>query len=111
MIGPNDTLPRFWALLYLSTTAHNAFVQTRHQTEGGRDDPDPCFVTQTILSMDETSDVIDAVREIAGLVDVMLVMGARNSSNSNRLHELTEKVGVKAYLIDDTSMIEAGWKV
>jgi 4-hydroxy-3-methylbut-2-enyl diphosphate reductase len=36
--------------------------------------------------MDETSDVIDAVREMAGLVDVMLVMGARNSSNSNRLH-------------------------
>jgi 4-hydroxy-3-methylbut-2-enyl diphosphate reductase len=96
---------------------------------------DLCFVTQTTLSVDETSDVIDAlrahfpkiqgprkddicyatqnrqdaVREMAGLVDAMLVVGSRNSSNSNRLRELAEKVGAKAYLIDDASMIEAGW--
>ncbi|HGY1051787.1 TPA: 4-hydroxy-3-methylbut-2-enyl diphosphate reductase [Aeromonas salmonicida subsp. pectinolytica] len=96
---------------------------------------DLCFVTQTTLSVDETSDVIDAlrkqfpkiqgprkddicyatqnrqdaVREMAGLVDVMLVVGSRNSSNSNRLRELAEKVGSKAYLIDDASMIETGW--
>ena len=96
---------------------------------------DLCFVTQTTLSVDETSDVIDAlrkqfpkiqgprkddicyatqnrqdaVREMAGLVDVMLVVGSRNSSNSNRLRELAEKVGSTAYLIDDASMIETGW--
>ncbi|MBR7629195.1 MAG: 4-hydroxy-3-methylbut-2-enyl diphosphate reductase [Aeromonas popoffii] len=96
---------------------------------------DLCFVTQTTLSVDETSDVIDAlrkqfpkiqgprkddicyatqnrqdaVREMAGLVDAMLVVGSRNSSNSNRLRELAEKVGSKAYLIDDASMIETGW--
>ncbi len=96
---------------------------------------DLCFVTQTTLSVDETSDVIDAlrkqfpkiqgprkddicyatqnrqdaVREMAGLVDVMLVVGSCNSSNSNRLRELAEKVGSKAYLIDDASMIETGW--
>ncbi|MEV3817120.1 4-hydroxy-3-methylbut-2-enyl diphosphate reductase [Aeromonas salmonicida] len=96
---------------------------------------DLCFVTQTTLSVDETSDVIDAlrkqfpkiqgprkddicyatqnrqdaVREMAGLVDVMLVVGSRNSSNSNRLRELAEKVGSRAYLIDDASMIETGW--
>ncbi|MBM0418906.1 4-hydroxy-3-methylbut-2-enyl diphosphate reductase [Aeromonas veronii] len=96
---------------------------------------DLCFVTQTTLSVDETSDVIDAlrkhfpkiqgprkddicyatqnrqdaVREIAGLVDAMLVVGSRNSSNSNRLRELAEKVGARAYLIDDASMIEASW--
>ena len=96
---------------------------------------DLCFVTQTTLSVDETSDVIDAlrkqfpkiqgprkddicyatqnrqdaVREMAGLVDVMLVVGSRNSSNSNRLRELAEKVGSKAYLIDDASMIEPQW--
>ncbi|AHX62540.1 4-hydroxy-3-methylbut-2-enyl diphosphate reductase [Aeromonas media] len=96
---------------------------------------DLCFVTQTTLSMDETSDVIDAlrqhfpkiqgprkddicyatqnrqdaVREMAGLVDAMLVVGSRNSSNSNRLRELAEKVGARAYLIDDASMIEASW--
>jgi 4-hydroxy-3-methylbut-2-enyl diphosphate reductase len=39
----------------------------------------------------------------------MLVVGSRNSSNSNRLRELAEKVGSKAYLIDDASMIETGW--
>ncbi|MCF5838743.1 4-hydroxy-3-methylbut-2-enyl diphosphate reductase [Aeromonas veronii] len=96
---------------------------------------DLCFVTQTTLSVDETSDVIDAlrkhfpkiqgprkddicyatqnrqdaVREMAGLVDAMLVVGSRNSSNSNRLRELAEKVGARAYLIDDASMIEASW--
>ena len=96
---------------------------------------DLCFVTQTTLSVDETSDVIDAlrahfpkiqgprkddicyatqnrqdaVREMAGLVDAMLVVGSRNSSNSNRLRELAEKVGARAYLIDDASMIESPW--
>ncbi|MFC5706757.1 4-hydroxy-3-methylbut-2-enyl diphosphate reductase [Aeromonas eucrenophila] len=96
---------------------------------------DLCFVTQTTLSVDETSDVIDAlrkhfpriqgprkddicyatqnrqdaVREMAGLVDAMLVVGSRNSSNSNRLRELAEKVGARAYLIDDASMIEPSW--
>ncbi|MFM4850253.1 4-hydroxy-3-methylbut-2-enyl diphosphate reductase [Aeromonas rivipollensis] len=94
-----------------------------------------CFVTQTTLSVDETSDVIDAlrqhfpkiqgprkddicyatqnrqdaVREMAGLVDAMLVVGSRNSSNSNRLRELAEKVGARAYLIDDATMIESPW--
>lgn len=96
---------------------------------------DLCFVTQTTLSVDETSDVIDAlrahfpkiqgprkddicyatqnrqdaVREMAGLVDAMLVVGSRNSSNSNRLRELAEKVGTQAYLIDDASMIAPHW--
>ncbi|MCF6541186.1 4-hydroxy-3-methylbut-2-enyl diphosphate reductase, partial [Escherichia coli] len=96
---------------------------------------DLCFVAQTTLSVDETSDVIDAlrkhfpkilgprkddicyatqnrqdaVREMAGLVDAMLVVGSRNSSNSNRLRELAEKVGASAYLIDDASMIETSW--
>ncbi|MGL5039427.1 MAG: 4-hydroxy-3-methylbut-2-enyl diphosphate reductase [Aeromonas sp.] len=96
---------------------------------------DLCFVTQTTLSVDETSGVIDAlrarfphiqgprkddicyatqnrqdaVREMAGMVDVMLVVGSRNSSNSNRLRELAEKVGTHAYLIDDAAMIEPAW--
>ncbi|ALP42023.1 4-hydroxy-3-methylbut-2-enyl diphosphate reductase [Aeromonas schubertii] len=96
---------------------------------------DLCFVTQTTLSVDETSDVIDAlrrhfpkiqgprkddicyatqnrqdaVREMAGLVQAMLVVGSRNSSNSNRLRELAEKVGARAYLIDDAAMIEPHW--
>ena len=93
------------------------------------------FVTQTTLSVDETSDVIDAlrerfptiegprkddicyatqnrqdaVRELAAKADVMLVVGSKNSSNSNRLRELSEKMGTPAYLIDCVEMIEASW--
>ncbi|MGL5285742.1 4-hydroxy-3-methylbut-2-enyl diphosphate reductase [Aeromonas sp. RU39B] len=98
---------------------------------------DLCFVTQTTLSVDETSDVIDAlrahfpkiqgprkddicyatqnrqdaVREMASQVQVLLVVGSRNSSNSNRLRELSEKVGTPAHLIDDATMIDAQWFV
>ncbi|ART82975.1 4-hydroxy-3-methylbut-2-enyl diphosphate reductase [Oceanisphaera profunda] len=93
------------------------------------------FVTQTTLSVDETSDVIDAlrarfptiqgprkddicyatqnrqdaVRELAAKADVMLVVGSKNSSNSNRLRELSEKIGTRAYLIDCVEMIDASW--
>ncbi|MBR9856594.1 MAG: 4-hydroxy-3-methylbut-2-enyl diphosphate reductase [Gammaproteobacteria bacterium] len=93
------------------------------------------FVTQTTLSVDETSDVIDslrarfptiegprkddicyatqnrqdAVRELAAKVDVMLVVGSKNSSNSNRLRELAEKIGTRAYLIDCVEMIVPSW--
>ncbi|WP_445396464.1 4-hydroxy-3-methylbut-2-enyl diphosphate reductase [Zobellella sp. An-6] len=93
------------------------------------------FVTQTTLSVDETSDVIDAlrarfpniegprkddicyatqnrqdaVRELAVKVDLLLVVGSRNSSNSNRLRELAEKMGTRAYLIDCLEMVEPAW--
>jgi 4-hydroxy-3-methylbut-2-enyl diphosphate reductase len=93
------------------------------------------FVTQTTLSVDETSDVIDAlrarfptiegprkddicyatqnrqdaVRELAAKVDLLLVVGSRNSSNSNRLRELAEKMGTRAYLIDCVEMVEPAW--
>lgn len=93
------------------------------------------FVTQTTLSVDETSDVIsalkdqfpaiqgprkddicyatqnrqDAVRQLAPEVDVMLVVGSKNSSNSNRLRELAERLGTKAYLLDDASQLQEEW--
>ncbi|RUO18305.1 4-hydroxy-3-methylbut-2-enyl diphosphate reductase [Aliidiomarina iranensis] len=93
------------------------------------------YMSQTTLSVDDTADIIDAlrarfpnihgprkddicyatqnrqdaVRELAGEVDVLLVVGARNSSNSNRLAELSEKIGTRAYLIDDASCIDASW--
>ncbi|KFZ31395.1 4-hydroxy-3-methylbut-2-enyl diphosphate reductase [Pseudidiomarina salinarum] len=93
------------------------------------------YMSQTTLSVDDTADVIDAlrakfpdvqgprkddicyatqnrqdaVRELAGEVDVLLVVGARNSSNSNRLRELAEKMGTTAYLIDDASCIDRDW--
>lgn len=93
------------------------------------------YMSQTTLSVDDTADVIDAlrqkfpeingprkddicyatqnrqdaVRELASDADVMLVVGARNSSNSNRLRELSEKMGTPAYLIDDASCIDKTW--
>lgn len=93
------------------------------------------YMSQTTLSVDDTADVIDAlrarfpaihgprkddicyatqnrqdaVREMADEVDVMLVVGARNSSNSNRLRELAEKMGTPAYLIDDATCMQSAW--
>jgi len=93
------------------------------------------YMSQTTLSVDDTADVIealrqkfpdingprkddicyatqnrqDAVRELASDADIMLVVGARNSSNSNRLRELSEKMGTPAYLIDDASCIDKSW--
>lgn len=93
------------------------------------------FVTQTTLSMDDTAEVIDALRErfpdISGpkkedicyatqnrqdavkklTVDceVILVVGSQNSSNSTRLMEISQKVGVPSYLIDNASEIKREW--
>jgi len=93
------------------------------------------YVTQTTLSMDDTARVIDAlrrrfpaihgprkddicyatqnrqdaVRELAGRCDVLLVVGSRNSSNSNRLRELAEQKGIPAYLIDGPADIRQDW--
>jgi len=93
------------------------------------------YVTQTTLSMDDTARVIDALREkfpeitgprkddicyatqnrqdavktLAEDCDLVLVVGSPNSSNSNRLRELAERMNAKAYLIDNASEIEASW--
>ncbi len=93
------------------------------------------YVTQTTLSVDDTSRIIDAlrthfpaiqgprkddicyatqnrqdaVRELAGKVDVLLVVGSPNSSNSNRLRELAEQQGVASYLVDDPVQIKREW--
>ncbi|WP_405277591.1 4-hydroxy-3-methylbut-2-enyl diphosphate reductase [Cobetia sp. Ld8] len=99
-------------------------------------DPDQlAFVTQTTLSMDDTARVIDALRErfpaiqgprkddicyatqnrqdavrmLAEACDVVLVVGSPNSSNSNRLRELAERMQTPAWLIDDAQQIEASW--
>ncbi|MGS0468616.1 4-hydroxy-3-methylbut-2-enyl diphosphate reductase [Cobetia marina] len=99
-------------------------------------DPDQlAFVTQTTLSMDDTARVIDALRKrfpaiqgprkddicyatqnrqdavrmLAEACDVVLVVGSPNSSNSNRLRELAERMQTPAWLIDDAEQIEAAW--
>ena len=93
------------------------------------------YITQTTLSVDETSEIIGvlrrrypeihapkkedicyatsnrqwAVKELVGEIDLLLVIGSRNSSNSNRLVEVARADGVPAYLIDDESEIDARW--
>ncbi len=94
-----------------------------------------CFVTQTTLSVDDTLDIIkalqdkfptiegprkddicyatqnrqDAVRNLANKVDLLIVVGSKNSSNSNRLRELAEKNGCHAYLVDTAADVELDW--
>ncbi|MCH2057740.1 MAG: 4-hydroxy-3-methylbut-2-enyl diphosphate reductase [Thalassotalea sp.] len=93
------------------------------------------YCSQTTLSVDDTSDVIDAlrkkfpniegprkddicyatqnrqdaVRSIAAQVELLLVVGAKNSSNSNRLRELAAKMGTTSYLIDTADDIDEAW--
>ena len=93
------------------------------------------FMTQTTLSVDDTSDVIDAlrkrfpkivgprkddicyattnrqeaVRALAEQAEVVLVVGSKNSSNSNRLAELAQRMGKRAFLIDDAKDIQEEW--
>ena len=93
------------------------------------------YITQTTLSVDETADIIGvlrrrfpaihapkkedicyatsnrqwAVKELLEHVDVLLVIGSRNSSNSNRLVEVARAGGVPGYLIDDETEIDEAW--
>lgn len=93
------------------------------------------FVTQTTLSVDDTAAVIDALRdklptikgpakndicyatqnrqdavkELAGQCELILVVGSPNSSNSNRLKELASRLGVRSFLVDDESEIVEEW--
>lgn len=100
-----------------------------------RDETRLAYVTQTTLSMDDTARIIDALRTrfphiqgprkddicyatqnrqdavktLAQDCDVVLVVGSPNSSNSNRLRELAERMGCKAYLLDDASQLDPAW--
>ncbi|MGQ0286461.1 4-hydroxy-3-methylbut-2-enyl diphosphate reductase [Pasteurellaceae bacterium 22721_9_1] len=100
----------------------------------GNDD-DLTFMTQTTLSIDDTADVIEAlklkypniqgprkndicyattnrqqaVRELAQQSDLVIVVGSKNSSNSNRLAELAERLGTPAKLLDEANDIDPDW--
>ena len=100
------------------------------------DDPDHvAYITQTTLSLDETSGIIErlkekfpkivgpksddicyattnrqiAVKELAGECELVLVIGSANSSNSNRLVEVARECGAKSYLIDNSLQVEEEW--
>ncbi len=111
------------------------------EEEVGALDIDPttpvAYITQTTLSIDDTKSIIaalkrkftdiigpettdicyatqnrqTAVRELAKVADVILVVGAKNSSNSNRLVEIGREVGVPSYLIADGSELDPAWLV
>ncbi|MDO5769389.1 MAG: 4-hydroxy-3-methylbut-2-enyl diphosphate reductase [Psychrobacter sp.] len=100
-----------------------------------RDPSKLAFVTQTTLSMDDTAVVIDALRhkfpeiqgprkddicyatqnrqdavkDLAQRCEIVLVVGSPNSSNSNRLRELAERMGCQAYLIDNAGEMQQAW--
>ncbi len=100
-----------------------------------RDSDHLAYVTQTTLSVDDTAKVIDALRErfpnirgprkddicyatqnrqdavkaLAEECDLVLVVGSPNSSNSNRLREIAERLGARAYLIDSAADIDRAW--
>jgi 4-hydroxy-3-methylbut-2-enyl diphosphate reductase len=93
------------------------------------------YITQTTLSVDDTRGVIaalhrrfsdvagpeirdicyatqnrqTAVRELSRIADVLIIVGARNSSNSNRLREIGEEAGLPSYLVADSGEIDAEW--
>ncbi len=100
------------------------------------DDPEKlAFISQTTLSVDETSIIIDrlrerfpsiisprtddicyattnrqaAVKQLAPLCELVLVIGSKNSSNSNRLVEVAREHGAQSYLIDNESQVQADW--
>lgn len=115
--------------IYLVETPEDA------QTLTVRNEDALAFVTQTTLSMDDTASVIealqarfpniegprkddicyatqnrqDAVRELAAEVDVMVVVGSANSSNTRRLTELAERMGKPAYQIDRAVELDPAW--
>ena len=99
-------------------------------------DPDNLtYCSQTTLSVDDTAEIVktlkqtfanikgphkedicyatqnrqDAVRDLAAKTDLVLVVGAKNSSNSNRLAEVAQKLGTESYLIDNADSIEPQW--
>jgi 4-hydroxy-3-methylbut-2-enyl diphosphate reductase len=82
------------------TQRHHFRPQARFTDIQGPDIRDICYATQNRQS---------AVRDLSKLVDVILVVGATNSSNSNRLREIGTEVGVASYLIADGSELNPEW--
>jgi 4-hydroxy-3-methylbut-2-enyl diphosphate reductase len=126
-IGQFDT--SFGGSIYLVETA--ADVQRMEV----RDPAHLAFVTQTTLSVDDTASIVealrarfpglkapvkedicyatqnrqDAVKDLIGRCDVLVVVGSRSSSNSNRLREMADKVGIPGFLVDGPEFLHREW--
>lgn len=116
------------AVHVVSSIEEVARVQVKNSSRVG-------YVTQTTLSLDDTGALLaairqrfpavsepertdicyattnrqNAVRELSGMVELLLVVGSKNSSNSNRLREVAEHRGIVAYLIDQADEIKQDW--
>ena len=123
------TMGRIDGMVYLVATPEDVAELTV------RDPRHLAYVTQTTLSVDDTRSVIEAlkarfptivgpdtkdicyatqnrqraVHDLASIVDVILVVGAQNSSNSNRLREIATEMGVRSYLVADASALDPAW--
>ena len=112
-------------------------IQSKEEAErlNVKNDKELYFVTQTTLSVDDTQEIIqtlkerfpsilgprkddicyatqnrqDAVKQLALECDIILVIGSKNSSNSNRLREIAERSGVASYLIDRAGDVDLNW--
>jgi 4-hydroxy-3-methylbut-2-enyl diphosphate reductase len=101
-------LPSDWPVAYVTQTTLSiddtrgiiAALQQRFTNIVGPDTRDICYATQNRQN---------AVRELSKLVDVILVVGAKNSSNSNRLREIGAEAGIPSYLIADGTELDANW--
>jgi len=139
-------------VLLIGHAGHPEFEGTRGRIPGGVlevsnladvaaldvKDPDAlAYVTQTTLSVDDTRDIIaalrdrfpkiqgpdlkdicyatqnrqQAVRDLCQQVDILLVIGAQNSSNSNRLWGIGKETGIPSYLIDDADALNPDWLI
>jgi len=137
-------------IIMIGHTGHPEVEGTMGQTEQGmylvetvedvallqvRDPALLAYVTQTTLSVDDTADIIAAIKErfpliaepkkgdicyattnrqeavkfMAPQVDVVIVVGSPNSSNSNRLREVAEKKGTTAFMVDNAAQIDPAW--
>jgi 4-hydroxy-3-methylbut-2-enyl diphosphate reductase len=126
VVGTSGEAPEHIRLVGTVDEARTVEVEDPHRV---------AFLSQTTLSVDETKEVIDVLRErfpaiqgpprddicyatqnrqeavkaLAAESDVILVIGSANSSNSNRLVEVAVDVGTPAYLVDDESEIDPSW--